>query len=227
MPKNTDAFKIGHDIMSRAFPRKPNLANAYGVVAEFLYQKPDMQSSKIQEPITPEFLAKHAQGFVSGRYSNGPVMPKTIPDERIRDVLHAAYSVPSDKLDEAIRYHMEAMGAENFIGWILESYIAWQAEQTGWTWCSGAIIRAVDFIKPTGNGNWRMLQIKNRSNSENSSSSRVRLGTSIEKWFRVYANNGRTNWDAFPDDELRLKLSENGFRDYIVSWIRKNFRQQK
>lgn len=227
MPKNSDAFKIGHDIMSQAFPGKADLANAYGIVAEFLYQNPDMQSSKNQETITPEFLAKHAQGFASGRHSNGPVMPKTIPDERIRDVLHAAYSVPSDKLDEAIRHHMEAMGAENFIGWILESYIAWQAEQTGWIWCSGAIIRAVDFIKPTRNGNWRMLQIKNRSNSENSSSSRVRLGTPIEKWFRVYANSGRTNWEAFPDDELRLRLSEKGFRDYIVKWIRKNFRQPK
>lgn len=227
MQNHINGYDIGRDIMTRLCPDCAGLANAYGVIAEFLFQNPDMQSSRVYEPITPEFLARHALGFTGGRYSNGPVMPKTIPDERIRDVLEAAYAVPADKLDDAIRYHMEAMGAENFIGWILEAYIAYHAEQIGWVWCSGAIIRAVDFIKPLGSGVWELLQVKNRSNSENSSSSRVRLGTAIKKWFRVYANNGRTNWDAFPDNELRIRLSEDGFRDYIVNWIRQNFQQQR
>ena len=227
MRRNANAFKIGYDIMSQAFPGKPDLAKAYGIVAEFLRQNPAMQSTKNHEAITPEFLTAHAQGFVNGRCSNGPAMPKTAPDERIRDVLQTAYSVPADRLDEAIRYHLEAMGAENFIGWILESYIASHAEEFGWVWCSGAMIRAVDFIKPTDDGQWRMLQIKNRSNSENSSSSRVRLGTSIEKWFRIHASNGRTNWDDFPDVELRPRLSEDGFRDYIVRWIQDNFIPQR
>ena len=225
MQNNTSAFDVGCGIMNQLYPAYPSIAQAYGVVAEFLFQNPDMQSSRIPERITAEFLMKHAPGFFNGRQSNGPVMPKTLPDERIRDVLETAYSVPPDRLDEAIRYHMEAMGAENFIGWILESYIAWQAEQIGWAWCSGAIIRAVDFIKPTGQGKWELLQVKNRSNSENSSSSRVRLGTDIRKWFRVYANNGRTNWESFPDAALRTRLSEEGFRNYIVSWIQQNFRQ--
>lgn len=114
-----------------------------------------------------------------------------------------------------------------FIGWILESYVASHAEQIGWAWCSGAMIRAVDFIKPEGNGNWRMLQIKNRSNSENSSSSRIRLDTHIEKWFRVYAKSGRTNWEAIPDFELRARLSEDGFRAYIIDWISAHFQQQQ
>lgn len=202
------------------------MAHVYGMAAKFLFENPHMQSSKQQENISPEFFARHIKGFVRGRRSNGPVMPKTVPDERISDILHAACHVPANRLDEAIRYHMEAMGAENFIGWILEAYIAWQAEPIGWTWCSGAIIRAVDFIKPMANGGWEMLQIKNRSNSENSSSSRVRLGTPIKKWFRLYASSGQTNWEAFPDDELKTRLSENGFRDYIISWIRANFRHK-
>lgn len=228
MQANFDPFKTGQAIMRRICPANPAIADAYGTVALFLFQNPDMQSSRSgkNEAITSQYLEKHAQGFISGRHSNGPAIPKTIPDERIRDILEIAYSVPSGKLDEAIQYHMEAMGAETFIGWVLESYIAHNAEQLGWAWCSGAMVRSVDFIKPE-NGGWRMLQIKNRSNSENSSSSRVRLGTSIEMWFRVYANNGRTNWDAFPDAELRTKLTEKGFRDYIVSWIRHNFRRQQ
>lgn len=180
MQRRAANFKIGHDIMSEAFPGRADLANAYGIIAEFLYQYPKMQSSKNPEPITPELLAKHAQGFVSGRQNKGPVAPKTIPDERAKDILYTAYSTPADNLDEAILYHMKCMGAENFIGWILESYIASEAEQIGWVWCSGAMIRAVDFIKPIEEGKWLMLQIKNRSNSENSSSSRARIGTPIK-----------------------------------------------
>ena len=121
--------------------------------------------------------------------------------------------------NECVNLCMEAMGAENFIGWILESYIASEAEPLGWVWCSGAIVRSVDFIRPMDGGNWRMLQVKNRSNSENSSSSKVRQGTSIEKWFRIYAYNGKTNWDTFPDPELRTKLSEESFRTYIIDYF--------
>lgn len=223
-----DAYQTGYDIMMNEYPRQDfeNIAKAYGIVAAFLAAYPEMQS-RAEGPVTKELLVRHARGFVNARCSNGPVMPQTVPDERIRDILEAAYNVPADKLDDAIRFHMEAMGAENFIGWILEAYIASQAEPKGWAWCSGAMIRAVDFIRPLGGGKWQMLQIKNRSNSENSSSSRVRLGTDIEKWFRVYANNGRTNWAAFPDSELRDVLSEDGFRQYIVSWIHQNFQQRR
>ncbi|MDR1192929.1 MAG: SinI family restriction endonuclease [Peptococcaceae bacterium] len=34
-----------------------------------------------------------------------------------------------------------------------------------------------------------MLQIKNKSNSENSSSSNIRSGTNIEKWYRLGTKN--------------------------------------
>lgn len=209
-------YEIGHAI---AMEINVGLAKAYGTVAAFLHQFPDMQASRNQEAITPEFLRGHVQGFAAGRQSRGPVIPRTIPDERIKDILEVAYHVPSDMLEDAIRRHMEAMGAENFIGWILESYIASEAEPLGWVWCSGAIVRSVDFICPMDGGNWRMLQVKNRSNSENSSSSKVRQGTSIEKWFRIYAYNGKTNWDTFPDPELRTKLSEESFRTYIIDYF--------
>lgn len=225
MKDNSSAFHLGYEIMSQVCPDKHTLANAYGIVAAFLNEMQDVQSSK--KPVSYDFLARHAQGFVRGRLHNGPTIPKTIPDKLLRDILKAAYAVPDNMLDVAIRYHMEAMGAENFIGWILESYIACHAEPIGWVWCSGAVIRAVDFIKPIGAYKWRMLQIKNRSNSENSSSSRVRLGTTIEKWFRIYARNGATNWNTFPDDELRKELSEDGFRDYIINWIRQNFQKKQ
>jgi len=56
----------------------------------------------------------------------------------------------------------------------------------GWHCAWGETIRSVDFCSEDG----QLLQIKNRSNSENSSSSRVREGTNIIKWFRVNALTG-------------------------------------
>ena len=205
--------------MSSTVPGDERRAKAYGKVSAFLAQFPDMQASGTPMAIDPAFLAHHAPGFVTGRQSRGPRIPETIPDPRVKDILEAAYRVEPPMLEAAIGYHMEAMGAENFLGWILESYIASEAEPLGWAWCSGTMIRAVDFICPMQGGTWKLLQVKNRSNSENSSSSRVRLGTSIEMWFRFHAYTGEVRWSVFPDAELRTRLSEDGFRNYIRSWL--------
>ena len=221
MPFNP--YQTGYEIAMATSHGDIRLAEAYGKIAAFLAQFPGMGASRNRQEIGPEFLQKHIQSFMAGRHSRGPVIPRTIPDERVKDILEVAYHVPPGSLESAISYHMEAMGAENFIGWGLESFIASEAEQLGWAWCSGAMIRSVDFIRPIDGGNWRMLQIKNRSNSENSSSSRVRLGTQIEKWFRIYAYSGETNWEEFPDIELRPRLSEERFRRFIIDWIRNNF----
>lgn len=219
-------YQIGYDIAMQTIPGDSCLARAYGIITNFLMQFPEMQATKKKSEISSGFLKKHVRGFAAGRQSKGPVMPKTVPDEIVKDVLEMAYSVPPDMLEEAIIYHREAMGAENFIGWILESYIASEAEPLGWVWCSGSMIKAVDFIYPINRENWKLLQVKNRSNSENSSSSQVREGTSIEKWFRVHARTGKTNWSTFPDQELRTKLSEEKFRDYLFNWGQRNFLQR-
>lgn len=223
MRSPSEAYNIGYVLMQNLMPGNDLWAKAYGIVAAFLHQYPEMQSARNKVTITPGYLEKHVRSFVRGRFSNGPVMPRTVPDERIKDVLQIVYNIPQNRLDEAVQRHMEAMGAENFIGWALEAYIALHAEPIGWVWCSGTMIKAVDFIHPFEDGRWQMLQIKNRSNSENSSSSMVRDGTTIEKWFRTHANTGRTNWNAFPDVRLCEILSEEDFRSFIVWWIQNNF----
>jgi hypothetical protein len=43
-------------------------------------------------------------------------------------------------------------------------------------------LRAIDFCNTDGS---LLLQIKNKSNTENSSSSYIREGTTIEKWYRL------------------------------------------
>lgn len=79
------------------------------------------------------------------------------------------------------------MAAENMVGYLLELYISTALEEHGWIWCAGDFVRAVDFIKRNSNGQWEAVQIKNRDNTENSSSSAIRNGKEIKKWFRSYS----------------------------------------
>lgn len=81
----------------------------------------------------------------------------------------------------------------NVIGHILEYYLSVRLSQYGWIWCAGKIVKSTDFIKKNNDGTWRMLQVKNRENTENSSSSKVREGTLIEKWYRFNSKTGKNN----------------------------------
>lgn len=74
------------------------------------------------------------------------------------------------------------MSAENIQGNLLEQYIASKVRPYGFLWCEGNVLRAIDFCNTDGSC---LLQIKNKSNTENSSSSNIREGTTIEKWFRL------------------------------------------
>jgi hypothetical protein len=114
------------------------------------------------------------------------------------------------------------MGAENLVGDLLERYLASVMEPRGWIWCSGAMVKAVDFVKsPTQVGEkWRMLQVKNRDNSENSSSSAIRAGTNIEKWFRTFSKKTGSNWDKFPDPTFRTLLSEAAFKAFVRDYLK-------
>ena len=111
------------------------------------------------------------------------------------------------------------MSAENCVGQLLEKYIDSVTCSSGWVWVAGDLIKAVDFIFPENNS-WKLLQIKNRSNSENSSSKAIRDGTKIEKWCRIKAENGMTYWDSVPESMRNLGLSEDNFRRFVVDYIR-------
>ena len=78
--------------------------------------------------------------------------------------------------------HNLFMSAENIQGNLLEEYIAQKVRPYGFIWCEGNVLRAIDFCNTDGS---LFLQIKNKSNTENSSSSNIREGTSIEKWYRL------------------------------------------
>lgn len=82
--------------------------------------------------------------------------------------------------------HIIFMSAENVLGNLLEEYIFSAIKSYGWIWCAGNTLKSIDFCNTSGKV---LLQIKNKSNSENSSSSSVRKGTSIKKWYRLGTSN--------------------------------------
>lgn len=144
-----------------------------------------------------------------------PTIPSTVPDPLVSVILEKFYGSELTEHD-IVTEHQYCMGAENIIGSLLEAYIAKEAIEAGWVQCVGSIIRKVDFIKKDGTA-WRLLQVKNRDNSENSSSQAIRNGTNIEKWFRSFSKTGKTNWDNFPDP--LVKLTEQGFHTFVADYM--------
>ena len=172
---------------------------------------------------TENDLQKRAKAFEKGREVKLPEAPSTVPDDMVSIILEHYFSVPEHELEDAKQKHLLSMGAENIVGDLLERYLAQQLEQHGWAWCSGSIAKSIDFIRPPeDNGNWVILQVKNRDNSENSSSAAVRGGTQIEKWFRTFSRTGKTNWDQFPDKAVREHISEKGFKKFVEKYLKSN-----
>jgi SinI restriction endonuclease len=63
-------------------------------------------------------------------------------------VLEHYFEVPAESLDRAKNEHALSMGAENIVGDLLERYLASVLEPQGWIWCSGSLVKAVDFVLP-------------------------------------------------------------------------------
>uniref|UniRef100_UPI003F5842B3 SinI family restriction endonuclease n=1 Tax=Vibrio cholerae TaxID=666 RepID=UPI003F5842B3 len=64
--------------------------------------------------------------------------------------------------------------------------------------------------------------MKNRNNTENSSSSQVRNGTDIIKWHRLNASNGTKYWSQLVDITGCKSLSEENFKLFIKQVVIKN-----
>ena len=163
--------------------------------------------------------------FIKGRETKHPIPPKTATDPAVCIILESYFNYSPKTLDSLIESHKAAMAAENIVGELLERFLASVLEPHGWIWCSGSVVRAVDFIKEQPANQWLLLQIKNRDNSENSSSQAVREGTNIKKWFRAFSRQEAFNWSAFPlapDDpiEIRDNLTEENFRSFIRQYLK-------
>ena len=172
------------------------------------------------DPSTPDGMRALAEKYYQGyTCSHFPKISKLIPDDVVSMIMEEAYDISTIDRQANKEIHSKAMSAENCLGQLLEKYIDSVTCSSGWVWVAGDLIKAVDFIFPENNS-WKLLQIKNRSNSENSSSKAIRDGTKIEKWFRIKAENGMTYWDSVPESMRNLGLSEDNFRQFVVNYIR-------
>ncbi|WP_170929995.1 MULTISPECIES: SinI family restriction endonuclease [unclassified Pseudomonas] len=204
----------------------PDLVDPFATVVEFLSANPEFapKATKAAPLGSEAYIGRLAQKFSNGRAAKQLILPRTVQDPIIPVIMGAHGNFAPEELQKMQTAHAIAMAAENLTGDLLEDYIASKAEPTGWVQCSGYTTKKADFIKRAddGSGDWKILQIKNRDNSENSSSRSVREGTNILKWHRTFARKEGSNWHNFPDAQLAPQLSEQDFQAYVVQQMTSN-----
>lgn len=145
--------------------------------------------------------------------------PRTVADPIIEKIIGARLSgLSQDELHRINYAHRLGMSAENILGLILEEYLADNLAPHGWHCAWGETVKSVDFVNEDG----RLLQIKNRSNSENSSSSAIREGTKIKKWFRIKANKLEYMWNELNNICGITSLSEESFVAFVQNTLKEN-----
>lgn len=200
----------------------PALTERFLLLIDFLISNPDTVAGKDTATLqlgSAEYIKKIAAKFVTARKIRPPKSPETSQDKMVGVILERYFNVPTASVENAVKWHRDAMGAENIIGDLLERYIAEVLEPHGWVWCSGAIVKAADFVHRKPDGTWNLLQVKNRDNSESSSSAAIRNGTQIKHWFRTFSARAGENWGAFPLSGAGVSLSEDGFRAYVINYL--------
>lgn len=201
------------------------LVESFSVICSFLADNPDRLSWRSRNNIpsvdTEDGLEMLAQRYFSAyRKSDFPTVPGTIPDQMVSIVMQEAYGYSVKQCEQIKIEHQHSMSAENCVGALLERYLDSVLRSHNWHWCCGDFVKAIDFVSKTDDNKWLALQIKNRDNSENSSSSAIRSGTQIEKWFRSFSKTGKTNWNGLPKLMQGYNLSEQGFIDFVKSYLR-------
>lgn len=172
------------------------------------------------EKTFPKFSKKFQNGFCHKPSFRKSKQTKTISDNLIDLIIKERVPKFTKKDIDLIRFgHRISMAAENILGLILEEYIHTNVVDHGWACCWGNCIPAVDFCSSSG----QLLQVKNRSNTENSSSNKIRNNTEIMKWYRVDAATGKTHWvELNKIIGVNSLLSEESFINFTKALIRHN-----
>lgn len=159
-----------------------------------------------------------------GDFNNRPSVrvsnpPGTCHDTALDMVIHARLShLNNNDLDMIMWAHRLGMSAENIFGTILEEYLSVRLAPLGWYCAWGSVVKAVDFVSSDG----QLLQVKSRNNTENSSSNKIRSGTTIQKWWRFHATLGTTNWPALNQILGQNVVSEEDFQNFVLELVRHN-----
>lgn len=185
-----------------------------------------------------EYLEKWIKGYaesVKNPPSQRMASPKgSCSDPAIQTIVQIATEADAEYVKRMSAYHNLFMSAENIQGNLLEEYISGVIRPYGWIWCNGNVLRAIDFCSSDGA---MLLQIKNKSNTENSSSSAIRTGTNIKKWYRLGTQT--RNGEKLPSSKWEIlnaiinshvtsgiapdcHMNEQSYQDFLRSVTLKN-----
>jgi len=161
------------------------------------------------------YINRWVDGYVSAD-RNPPSSRNATPksscsDPAIKEIVRVATQIDESSAKAMETYHTLFMSAENAQGGLLEEYIDSIIAPLGWIWCKGNTLRSVDFCNTNGSC---LLQVKNKSNTENSSSSAIRAGTNIRKWYRLGTRTraGKKIPDYHWDELISIIYEESGQR---------------
>jgi len=220
------AFVANAEVIARSAMAaiNPALADKYASLIKLLSMNPEAASSmrgkSSPEPGTEAYIRAQAANFASARAPRAPEPPATIPDEMVSVILGNYFNVPTANLERAKQEHLLSMGAENLVGELLERYLASIMEPRGWIWCSGSTVKAVDLIKPpaTPGGKWKLLQVKNRDNSETLRARPSEMGLTSRNGFEP-SRRSRIELGRFSRRGNSPARSEAGFRQYVKAYL--------
>lgn len=186
------------------------------------------------EELLSEYIGKWISSYIKDRENDkllNPLKNYGERDEALISRIRASTGASEDVMNLFIDGHYLFMSAENMNGAILEQYLADVLEPNGWLWCAGAIYRAIDFCY-FSEDEIILLQVKNKYNTENSSSSAIRIGTDIIKWSRLNRpkreyglDRPLPNWEALQEivnmPQINNLLTEESYLAYIESFSTK------
>ena len=217
-------------------PFKSDLDNIFNIA---LLNPDYFTPIQLPTPDPENYLKKWVKSYfdaVNRLPSTCSARPKqTCTDLALRVIVKASQDFSDDEVTSAEQHHNLYMSAENVQGKLLEEYIALNTREYGILWCAGKVLHSIDFCNSSGQF---LLQVKNKYNTENSSSSAIRKGTLIQKWYRlgvktedkklipVYKweklndliNSYKSSGDKLPP----CKLSESGYCSFLEKVSREN-----
>lgn len=176
-----------------------------------------------------DYLSQWCQKYVDNRENRAlkrPLKNYGEHDSALIERVAANTGMPINTLNDYLVGHFVFMSAENMNGAILEEYLAEVLEPSGWIWCAGSTFKAIDFCY-LHTDNIILLQVKNKYNTENSSSSAIRIGTEIKKWNRLKRPRAATgmniplpNWQRLIElidasKSIAELLTEEKYLEYI------------
>lgn len=137
----------------------------------------------------------------------------TVTDEAlIRMVEAPAFAGSRDLAYEWATHHNLFMSAENIGGNLLEEYIAKKVAPFGWIWCRGTILTAIDFCHRDCT---HMFQVKNKTNTENSSGKGFRESRGAQVWHRMRAERQNGEIVTYWPDLVNILQSPGGLCEGI------------